>query len=201
MGNQHCDLPGYKKISWTAVIAGALTAIGLSFLLNLFSIAIGLSVVTTNQEGITSLAIGGFIGILIGTIIATFVGGAIAGYLGRPYCERKHIGALYGFISWCLALILMSLVAAQIGDFVARYTNFINQPSNVVVVNNETTPAVSTSSNSDVVVNAQKATNNLGYSAFLIFVLFFAGAVSSCFGGHLGMACVCNKEDENAPRV
>jgi hypothetical protein len=66
--------------------------VGLSFLLNLFSIAIGLSLVTTSKEGIASLAIGGFLGLVISAIAAMFVAGTTSGYLGRSCCAKRNLG-------------------------------------------------------------------------------------------------------------
>src|SRR5687767_10657531 len=72
-----------KAISWTAILAGALVGMGLTFLLNTFSIGIGLSLVRTTEDGLTSLAIGGFIGLLIGAIVSMFAAGFTAGCLGK----------------------------------------------------------------------------------------------------------------------
>ncbi|HVY53836.1 MAG TPA: hypothetical protein VHA13_04890, partial [Gammaproteobacteria bacterium] len=70
MLNEQCNQTGFdphkflqKRLSWTAVIAGALVGIGLSFLLNIFSISIGLTLIKTSAEGAVSLALGGFIGL------------------------------------------------------------------------------------------------------------------------------------------
>ncbi|CEK12169.1 hypothetical protein [Legionella hackeliae] len=52
-------------------------------MLNLFGIAIGLSLFTLNQEGATVLAVGGLLGLLIGIIVSMLVAGYAAGYLGR----------------------------------------------------------------------------------------------------------------------
>jgi hypothetical protein len=188
-----------KCLSWSAIFAGAIVGIGLTFLLNLFCVSIGLSIVKTSAEGVTALAVGGFIGLLISIIVAMFAAGMTAGYLARPFCFKRNLGVLYGFIAWCLALVLGVLLAAHMTRYVASYTEYVNnRPAVVNVVNNDVSPAVTVAdktTQSDVTVNAQKAVNNLGYSAFVIFVLFFVGALSSCFGGHCGMVCKCKYEE------
>lgn len=199
MTNEQCIVPGhnhgnmsgnFNRISWTAVIIGGLVGLGLSFLLNLFSVSIGLSLVSTTQEGIATLAIGGFIGLLIGAIISMFMAGFTAGYLGQPYCVKRNLGVLYGFSAWCVGLVLMVVLTSHITHYVAAYSDFIVHPTVVEVVNNNVSPvALSASGSADVVVNAQKTTNNLGITSLLIFILFFVGAVASCFGGHFGMVC------------
>jgi hypothetical protein len=72
-----------KRISWSAILAGALVGIGLSFLLNLFSIAMGLSFVSTTKEGLLTLVVSGLIGLVAGTIFVSFSSGFTAGYLCR----------------------------------------------------------------------------------------------------------------------
>ena len=180
-----------RHVSYTAIIVGALVGIGLSFLLNLFAIAIGLSMVRT-KEGMISLAIGGFIGLLIGAIVSMFVAGYAAGYLGRPFCIKRNLGVLYGFTTWCLALILTVLLTAHMGRYISTYSNFVVNPTSVVVTHNEEAPAADTSiqasSSEMTTVNIQTVTKSLGFSTFLIFVIFFMGAIASCFGGHYGMA-------------
>jgi MFS family permease len=198
MNNEPCTLDKHaylchiKQISWSAIIVGALVGIGLGFLLNLFSVAIGLSLVTTSKEGIITLAVGGFIGLLIGTLVSMFLAGFAAGFLGRFCCVKRNLGVLYGFTTWCFALLITVVLASSMANYVAAYSEFITTPTSVVVANDNTTPAVTASTqarHTDVTVNAQKATNNLGISALLVFVLFFIGAIASCFGGHYGMVC------------
>ncbi len=181
--HDHSMMCHFRRVSWTAIIVGALVGIGTSFLLNLFSIAIGLSMVTTSKEGMATVAIGGFIGLLIGSIASMFAAGYTAGYLGRPYCVKRHLGCLYGFTTWCLALVLTGLLAANLGHYMSVYANFITHPSAVAFMSNSGVPAVAVST--DTATTA----NNLGMSGLLIFVLFFAGAFASVLGGHCGMSC------------
>ncbi len=199
MLNETCVTPEHSRepislkcISWSAIIVGALIGIGLSFLLSLFSIAIGLSIVTTSKEGLVSLAIGGFLGLAISSIVSMFVAGTAAGYLGRSYCVKRNLGVLYGFTTWCLALILTTLLTSNMGHYVSSYSAFITNPTAVIASEDRNMPAMSQSiqdNTSVVTVNTQKATNALGYTSFLMFVLFFLGALACCFGGHFGMAC------------
>lgn len=200
MVTEQCDPRFYRSrcFSWGAVFAGALIGTGISFLLNLFNLGIGLSAVKTTPDGLMTLAIGGFIGMLIGTIVATFAGGFVAGYLGRPYFNstRCNLGAVYGFAAWCLALVFMICLTTHIGRYVTYYSGYIADPSTIIVVNDQQTPAVTqTPNNKNVVVNAQAATNRAGHAAFIMFILFFVGALSSCIGGHLAMTCLrCDDE-------
>jgi len=204
MTNEQCAIPTphthmshFKRISWTAIIVGALVGIGLSFLLNLFSVAIGLSIVTTTHEGLITLAIGGFIGLIIGAIVSMFVAGFAAGYLGRPYCIKRNLGVLYGFTTWCLALILMVLLASYMGRYIKSYSDFISGPRTTIFTTHKEAPVVilsTTNQNTTATVEKPTTEKSLGYSPFLIFVLFFISALASCFGGHYGMSCRCDDD-------
>lgn len=200
----HCAM---KCISWTAVIAGALVGVGLSFLLNLFSIAIGLTAFTTTPEGLATLAIGGFIGLLIGAIVSMFVAGWVAGYLGRPFCLNNHVGSLYGFVTWCVALIITVLLTSHMGLFISTHYQALNNPQTGIMhaTTDAEAPMVSrqmrTSEGTSltttrVTVNEEKAANAIGKSLFLTFVLFFFSAIACCLGGYYGIAR-CAKEDSN----
>lgn len=197
-----------KYISWSAIIIGAFVAIGLSFLLNVFGLAISLSAFTTNA-GATTLAVGGFIGMLIGTIASMFVAGWVAGYLSRFFCFHRNLGVLYGFATWCLALILTLLLASSASHFIsARYYSLSDPTGNIVhVTDNASAPIVSQQTtahsnsninNTQTTVNAPKA---LALSLFIMFILFFIGALSSCFGGYFGYKprdMVCGKIKDNS---
>lgn len=197
--HHHCHV---KCMSWTALIVGALVGIGLSFLLNLFSVAIGLSAFTLSQDGLVTLAIGGFIGLLIGGIVSMFVAGFTAGYLGRPYCAKRNLGVVYGFGTWCLMLILSVFLTAPLGRFVSNYTAAVanNQKVTEIIVtkmpNNEAGVQASTHNGAtQVAVDPEKAANSMGMAAFIIFVIFFIGALACCFGGHAGMVCCKDRDD------
>lgn len=203
MLNENCSNPSghgyffFNRFCWSAIVAGALVGLGLSTLLHLFGAAIGLSLVKTTQNGMMTMAIGGFIAFLISTIVSTFVAGATAGYLSRKHCEPNNLGVLYGFVTWCLGMILMVLLATHMGHYLSHYSNFLMHRTYVGIQNNDMPMANTFGRNAITVVDlsAQKATQVLGGLSFMIFVLFFVGAISSCFGGHWGRACLCCKHD------
>lgn len=207
MMNETCGTTEYpqghyhlKCISWSAVGVGALVGIGLNFLLGLFSVAIGLSMVSTSKEGMATLAVGGFIGLMISAVVAMFVAGTTAGYLGRSCCAKRNLGVLYGFTTWCIALVLAALLTSDIANYIASYSTFITKHTAVVVTDRVNTSTVTTENvntpvsatkrgDTSVVTIDAKATNELGSASLLMFALFLVGAIASCFGGHFGMAC------------
>lgn len=171
-----------KCFTWKPIIAGALTAIGLSFLLNLFSVAIGLTVFTTNSEGLETLAFSGLIAMALGIVVSMFVSGWLAGYLGNRYCTKRHLGALYGFLTWCVALILMIFLAEYIQRYVMFYTYAISGTPHLAAVNAVTNaPAVS-------------SVKGMVISTYIVFILFFLSAFASSLGGHCGMRYI-NKDE------
>ncbi|MBV9576567.1 MAG: hypothetical protein JO149_08085 [Gammaproteobacteria bacterium] len=170
-----------KCFSWKPIIAGALIAIGFSFLLNLFSMAIGLTAFSTDSQGVENLALGGLLASALGIVVSMFAAGWITGYLGNRYCTKRHLGALYGFLAWCLALIVMVLIADFMAKYITFYTHFISG-----TVNNSAmmSPVISMR-----IVNQ----NHLVVSAYIVFCLFFLSAFACSLGGHCGMRYRCKE--------
>jgi len=186
--DKHCY--SFKRISWTAIVVGALIGVGLGFLLNLFGIAIGLSTTTVSTNGAMAVAIGGFIGILIGVIISMGIAGYAAGYLGRFYCPKRNLGILYGFTTWSLALLLSAVITTQISNYLSTYSHTITGTSLVISSQNqnEEVKTNNTSANPEV-TKFMASPNSLAYGAFILFALFFVGAISSCLGACWAMTC------------
>jgi hypothetical protein len=183
------DHRGFAKcFSWSAVFAGALVGLGLSFLLNLFGLAIGLTTFTTSPEGMKVLAIGGFLGITLGTIIAMYFAGMATGYLARPFCMRRHLATTYGFTTWSVILLGTIMFATHIGNFVSHTSDMIST-HNVIVMTDQPAPASAPTPAPVETVSADKAANTLGGAAFITFFLFLIGAISCCIGAHHGLIC------------
>lgn len=167
-----------KCLSWKPIVSGALVAIGLTFLLHLFSVAISLTAYTTNSEGIETLALGGLVGTSIGTVASMFVAGWVAGYLGRSYCTQRHLGAIYGFLTWCLALIMAIFLMSHAQEYVTYYGHVISGTAASFKVTNAVT---------DATVSGNVPADALVISTYIVFILFFLGAFASSLGGHCGM--------------
>lgn len=196
--HHHC-LHTHKRISWSAIFIGALVAVGLGFLLNLFGLAIGLSAFTMSDAGASAVAVGGLLGILIGIIATMLAAGYAAGYLGRLYCPQRNLGILYGFSTWTLALILTALITLPLTHHVANYTK-VTSPSVSIVTkksmdtgNVVSAATVSPASHHQNIrqkaMNVTAPTETMAWSVFCVFILFFVGALSSCFGSCWGMSC------------
>ncbi|MCA0403507.1 MAG: hypothetical protein LCH30_06870 [Proteobacteria bacterium] len=197
----------HRLISWSAIFVGAIVGIGLTFLLNLFSLAIGLSSATTNSSGATVLALGGMLGIVIGLIASMLAAGYTAGYLGRVAYPGRHLGIIYGFATWTVALLLTAFIGAKMGSYVTAYSNAVaNADYSVVQIKPATSTepakveATKTTTNKTPVktetteTTVQTTTTGLAWGALGLFGLFFLGAISCCIGAHCGMMG-CRKDE------
>jgi hypothetical protein len=127
---QHEYCKSKECLSWSAVAAGALVAIGLSILLNAFGNIMGWAFFKISPEGTMAFSLGGFSGILISAIASMFVAGWVSGNLGRKKCNivngivcecRPCAGALHGFLAWCLALLISVTLATPLSQFVSLH--------------------------------------------------------------------------------
>lgn len=168
-----------KCLAGRPIIAGALLAVGFSFLLNLFSVAIGLTAFTTDSQGVETLALGGLIATALGIVVSMFVSGWVAGYLGNRHCVGGHLGALYGFLVWCVALILMMFFAEYMMRYVVFYTHFISGTLNTLP-----------SAGSVAALSNVGAQTKIVISSYIVFSLFFLSAFACSLGGHCGMRYV-----------
>lgn len=187
------------NLSWRAILAGAFVGLGLGFLLNLFGVSIGLTAFTTSKEGLTTLAVGGFIGLAIVSFISMFVAGWVAGHLGGD--GSRYSGAIYGFTTWSVALVLTAVIAAHFGEIFASpnfsVTKIVTDTSSSLNLPQNKGTVEKNVKTTDVTVNSEKAVNILGTSLFLTFVLFLIGAIAACLGGYAATRCC--REEENKP--
>jgi hypothetical protein len=101
------------RVSWSAVFAGAITALGIWILLYAFGVAVGLSAL--NPDSTTSLKGSGiFTGIwsLLVPLIALFCGGIVAAFSASP--STRSVGAVHGIVVWALTSILVFMFFASL---------------------------------------------------------------------------------------
>lgn len=187
-----------KRISWSAILAGAFVGVGLGFLLNLFGVAIGLSAFSMTESGGLSLMLGGLFGLIIATIAAMFFGGLTAGYLGRLYVPKRNLGLIYGFTTWSVSIILTAVLGAYLGSYVNDYSTNITHQSVTVTQEKVVAKSTNTATAEQKVANmpTKDVSTGIAVGAFVMFSLFFIGAFSSCLGAHYGMTCRCDEDEE-----
>jgi polyhydroxyalkanoate synthesis regulator phasin len=110
-----------KRMSWGAVLAGAVVALSVQVLLSLLGIGIGLATVDpaagdTPDAATFGIASGIFYAIV--TLVSLFSGGWVAGRLaGMPV---RTDGLLHGLVTWAVAmLLLLYIVTTTIGALVS----------------------------------------------------------------------------------
>ena len=114
------------RISWGAVLAGAIIALATQIVLTLIGVAIGLATVNpANADGPTGTALGAGAAIwfVVSSLISLFLGGYIAARLAG-----KVNGWLHGLTTWgtltLLMLVLLTTAAGQLIGAASGLTNF-----------------------------------------------------------------------------
>jgi hypothetical protein len=120
-------LPVRSRVSWGALLAGAMVAIAVLVLLTVLGAACELSVY--NRSSARQLEVGGAIWAVVSTLIALFVGGYVTSQLAVG--ENRTEAAIYGVILWGVLFTLLLTLATsgtQIG--VSTMWGLHNNPAN-----------------------------------------------------------------------
>lgn len=107
------DVAGVRsRISWSAVIAGAVFAIAVNMVFTMFFAAIGLSLTETDVRS-NAIGVGALIAVLCGMLISLFIGGWVTAQLTAGETERESI--LYGILTWAAVVaISVALVGMSV---------------------------------------------------------------------------------------
>lgn len=189
------SLNSMPRLSWSAIFAGAFTGVGLNFLLQLYGIAIGLSAYSSSSFGATKIAIGGLLGLLVGVIAAMVAAGFVAGYLGKFYHCYCHGGIIYGFLTWSMGLVLSAVLIFPFTHYASAYTRALSPsveitnalPHPIEIKPDTSTPSMKETGGTKPSIKVTPSA--LTGSSWVIFLLFFIGALSSCAGACWGMSC------------
>ena len=107
----------FARISWGAILAGALVALATQLVLTLIGGAIGLATLdpaTGDSPNGATLGIGAAIWLVVSSLIALFVGGYVAGRLGGTFN-----GWLHGLATWATVTALtLALLATAAGGLI-----------------------------------------------------------------------------------
>lgn len=124
-----------SRVSWGAIIAGAVIAMACYLVLTLLFAAIGVSMTETN---VRDSAIGtGLILAMVSTLVASlFLGGWVAAQLTAG--ENRREAAIYGFLTWA---VFMGMAVWMVGVG-ARAGYFAAMGGSVIVQNNPRVPTV-----------------------------------------------------------
>lgn len=109
----------HPLISWPTVIAGAIAAIAIGFLLEVLGLALGASIFNPYQTAVhtESITVMGGLYMVFAQFVALQAGGYIASRSAR---YPDHFGgALNGFMVWSLAIVAAILIASFAGAVLA----------------------------------------------------------------------------------
>jgi ABC-type transport system involved in multi-copper enzyme maturation permease subunit len=123
------------RISWGAILAGAMIALGMYFLLSTLAGAVGMSV--SDRVNPTKLEIGAVVWTFLTTVAALFVGGVVTSLFTAG--ENKTEAMLYGAIMWAVLIVLLLVlgsVGVRTGFNAMAASAHTAQTTPVVVANN-----------------------------------------------------------------
>lgn len=164
-----------RYLSWHGIFAGVAVAIGLTFLFNLLTVGLGLSLATRNDSGATALAFGGIAWMIVGSYIVLFIPGWVSGRIVSQDCSMSvGCGLLHGFVTWSIYLMLSWVLLSFMTDELTAailHSLFVGFPA-------EQTAAA---------VNDIQTANRTGYAGLLSFVIFLVGALGCTIGGACGV--------------
>jgi len=133
-------LPVRSRVSWSAILAGAVIALAVYFLLGALGVALGLSL--SDRVEPNNLGTGAGIYALVTYLVALFLGGWVASQC--TVGENRGEAAMYGVLTWglvsaCLLVLAMQGVSAGYGAFmdVSRHPA-ASQNTNLSNMNNQT---------------------------------------------------------------
>lgn len=122
-----------SRVSWGAIIAGAIVALMVHFVLSLLGIAIGMTTLEPAAGGtpFQEVGIGALVWWIVSMLLSLFAGGWVAGHLaGIP---RGIDAALHGLLTWALmTLLTFYLLTTAIGGLVGGAFNIISQGASLV---------------------------------------------------------------------
>lgn len=176
-------------ISWSALYAGAISGVGLNFLMNLLALGLGLACFSVSAEGETRFSGWGFAAFIVTALITMFITGWIAGKLTPRVLQHRAWGLLYGFLSWSLLLIFTIILITNFIQYTAFHTNFT---SNLIEIKLRNSAPMLTGTTSHAIpdaplgINIETQKKVITLNALLTFLLFFIGAVASALGGLKG---------------
>src|SRR5688500_13511395 len=97
-----------SRINWGAILAGAVIALAMQFLLTVLGGAVGVSISDNVQP--ENLRLGAIIWTIVTACAALFVGGLVTSQL--TVGENKMESVLYGIIMWAVTLALLLGIGA-----------------------------------------------------------------------------------------
>ena len=193
-------------VSWGALFAGAIAALGVWVLLYALGLALGLSTVDPSDTD-TIRRTGIFTGLwgLVAPLVALFIGGLVAGRSAGPL--RRGSGALHGLIVWSLTalgglVLVANMFGGALGSAVSVGKNVASKaiaeqaagtpeasPSEGVVGDvKEAIGRVEANAAENIKQGAVEAAPETGTAFWVVFGALLLGALAAMAGGAAGVS-------------
>ncbi len=115
-----------KGVSWRAILAGTVTVLAVSLILNLIGLAIGLGTIEPTEESnpLGGIGTGALIWWILSNLIALFLGGFVAARVGVSFSNKS--GIIQGIMTWALyTLVSAWLLTSVIGSIISGVGNLV----------------------------------------------------------------------------
>jgi hypothetical protein len=107
LGHTYAEPLSGLRVSWGAVLAGAVALLAVSLVIWAACLAIVMTATHANADSIKGSLIALWICSIVTTLIGAYVGGSVAGYL--PGNTSKAIASLHAFLAWGVAFLVTAL--------------------------------------------------------------------------------------------
>jgi hypothetical protein len=106
----------WRPFSWSAIVGGMVTALGIQLILTLLGVGLGMAAVNpmTDATPATDIAVGTIVWLFLSGIISFGTGGWVAGHMSGVL--RTGSGSLHGVAAWALAAVFGATVTALAGS-------------------------------------------------------------------------------------
>jgi hypothetical protein len=151
------------QVSWGSILAGAVSALAVALILWTLALAIIWSAMAPSVSSVENGIRAAWITAMVSILVGAFVGGAVAGYLpGNP---RRFITRAHGFLAWCAAFLLASMVQFSIlGGAVRTATGALVATATTAVQTTGAAVGGAVSGQTDLARKATSLLTSLGYS-------------------------------------
>jgi hypothetical protein len=116
-------VPFVKRISWGAILAGAVLALVIQLALSLLGLGIGMGTIDPleEQNPMSGIGIGAAIWWVVSMLVSLYIGGSVAARLaGMP---RRTDGLLHGLLTWSVVTLLtFYLLSTAVGRIIGGVT-------------------------------------------------------------------------------
>ncbi|MFU8797190.1 MAG: hypothetical protein ACNA7Y_00565 [Gammaproteobacteria bacterium] len=109
--SQYLDNPKENSVCWSAIVAGTIIALALTFLFNLLGIGLGFSAFSVDTRVINTLSMSFAIWFIVTGMVVALASGWVAGRFSQGSATEN--GILNGLLTWSLSMFFTIMLAAS----------------------------------------------------------------------------------------